>query len=718
MRFQFLKNLSLSETRPLEHPPWSYEVNRPDFDTKEEFRNWCNIPTTNHLFYSLCEGADPGRRISDVENPPRLMHGFIADYDANPDMEKVRAYIQKRSVTTRPVMLSRTFSQGLRAVWLFEEPVKVDCPELAEAFMRQLGKDLKVENLAPGFDHASFKFSQYYEVGSDWEEVEGGMEMPRELTLGMMVSASRTAKLPMESRYAIPMEAVEAEVEARWPGRWVGEFVAGARGPLFWIDDGIDRIGCQVFPEGVVSYSTRSPESFLSWKKILGPGFVREFELKKETECTEGFFWDTNKYWSKENKEQWTPLGKEDLLLRFRDMGLSHRAAKGELMSEADEMMLAVQRLHRVDLAAPVVFDKREFIEYKGVRILNVSRVKPVAPSGDLDAADKCPWLREFLTRLWDPRAGNHGIPPHEFFFAWLKRFWESSLQGTPLPGQALIISGPVDKGKSLLGTVILPTIMGGTGADAGAYLVGSDKFNRDICAAGVWAIDDNKSAATKGDHMRFGEALKKLVAVPEVIYRPMRTDPVGIPWAGRIVLTCNDDSESLAAIPNLDNNILDKLLLFKVDKNWRADFGDYGSMHRKLRAEIPHFLQWLSDKEVPAGILAGASGRYGVNPYHHPELLADARNMNPSHRVTEILDLWVMDGVKTNRTPWSGTSTELMAELYGNPVIKDLVRDQNPIRLGVLLSKIDYYKPMRSTRIKGKTRYFFEFREELLIED
>ena len=54
------------------------------------------------------------------------------------------------------------------------------------------------------------------------------------------------------------MDVLESEIQKRFPNRWVGEFDIGSRGPLFWIDDGIDREGCQIVEDGVVCYSDRA----------------------------------------------------------------------------------------------------------------------------------------------------------------------------------------------------------------------------------------------------------------------------------------------------------------------------------------------------------------------------------------------------------------------------------------------------------------------------
>ena len=63
------------------------------------------------------------------------------------------------------------------------------------------------------------------------------------------------SKPPETSDTTIPISVIAEEVESRFPNRWFGEFEVGARGPLFWIDDGINRDGCQVVEDGIVCYS-------------------------------------------------------------------------------------------------------------------------------------------------------------------------------------------------------------------------------------------------------------------------------------------------------------------------------------------------------------------------------------------------------------------------------------------------------------------------------
>ena len=77
MRFFSLPNLSsqdITEADPR-------EVKRLDFETKEEFRAWCNDIKTNHCFYSHTEALTPSLRVT-VSNTPFYLHGFTADYDS------------------------------------------------------------------------------------------------------------------------------------------------------------------------------------------------------------------------------------------------------------------------------------------------------------------------------------------------------------------------------------------------------------------------------------------------------------------------------------------------------------------------------------------------------------------------------------------------------------------------------------------------------------
>src|SRR5204863_5293707 len=80
MKFFALKNLSSLEVTQVDPPKMSPAA---DFPTdKAEYDQWKSLPTTEHYFYSACEGLTPSLRVT-VENPPKLLYGFVCEFDAD-----------------------------------------------------------------------------------------------------------------------------------------------------------------------------------------------------------------------------------------------------------------------------------------------------------------------------------------------------------------------------------------------------------------------------------------------------------------------------------------------------------------------------------------------------------------------------------------------------------------------------------------------------------
>src|SRR6266850_539626 len=76
--------INLTERSVKPGNPWEFtptetltEQIRKDKQSRQE---WYQSVSTQHCFYTVVEGANPNQRIS-KDNPPRLIHGFAADYD-------------------------------------------------------------------------------------------------------------------------------------------------------------------------------------------------------------------------------------------------------------------------------------------------------------------------------------------------------------------------------------------------------------------------------------------------------------------------------------------------------------------------------------------------------------------------------------------------------------------------------------------------------------
>ena len=64
-----------------------------------------------------------------------------------------------------------------------------------------------------------------------------------------------------------------------------------------------------------------------------------------------------------------------------------------------------------------------------------------------------------------------------------MKRFYEAVLERKFSQGQALILVGSTNKGKSLLSNRVISALVGGF-ADASDYLSGQTNFNKDLASS------------------------------------------------------------------------------------------------------------------------------------------------------------------------------------------------------------------------------------------
>ena len=115
-----------------------------------------------------------------------------------------------------------------------------------------------------------------------------------------------------------------------------------------------------------------------------------------------------------------------------------------------------------------------------------------------------------------------------------------------------------------------------------------------------------------------------------------MWSEPVDIERRGRIVLTTNTDADSLAILPNLDGTILDKLMIVKMsDKHvpWFHQMSK-NQIEGIIAKELPHALHWLAYHFIPPKrVVEGASGRFGINTYHHPDIISISKDLSSMQR-------------------------------------------------------------------------------------
>jgi len=684
---------------------------RPLAMSKEDFRTECAQVTTQGHFISVWEGYNPTARINSG-NPPKYLHGIIADYDSINAMKELQAL--PTSTGHLPSWIIETFTPGkCRAIWVFENPVLVTNPFVAEGFVKELNKKLKISEALPGFDKSSFKDTQYFELGFGMHAVQGSTPVPDTLLAQCMMEGGLSAKIDSGSDPEIPMDKIAEEVERQFPGRWVGTFEEGRRGPLFWINDGISRDGCAVATNGMICYSDRAASNFMPWRAVLGAKFVDEYETQKVGRAAEMYYTDGRAFWTNYASPEWSDHQTETVKRHLREAGCSDKIRRGQNNSEVNKVLVYIENNRRVAAAVPMLFVEDEVVYYEGKRYLNTSTKKVMQPADSGDPKD-FPWIYDYFMNGFDGQ--QDGIPAHEFLLGWAKRLYVSSLLGNPQQGQCLIIAGEAHLGKTFSSKCLFGAMMGGSIA-ADDILLQKTKFNSQAAECAIWRCDD---AISEGDYKTkqvLAGSLKAMAANPTVLYHPKFVNPTELPFKGRVILTCNVDPESLKILPFLDGTIKDKLMLFRMSKTYKPHFFKTNTENeQRVLNELPFFLKFLTDYQVHPDVIDHANPRFEIKSFHHAELVAEANSEQRESILAEVIATAMVSQRSTTKKgeklKLSATGLVELLEAAGQG--RTIQQLGGAVHIGKMLKKVIEQKlsshltepPYKSM---GVTRYIFD---------
>lgn len=678
-------------------------VARPQFKDKESYRRWCSSKDTDHAFLSAAEGMQPGVRVS-ASNPPAQVHGLVGEFDAElpPDwLERLG------KAAIRPEWACRTFSGNGRAYWPFESPLTFCNRKLHDHFCAIAWAEINANRLLPGFDTGeSSDPAKYFEVGTDWSRV--GDALPAALVNGWVARACAKVDWSKEGP-RVPLDKLREECARRWPSRWPGgweQLAFGARGVRFWADG--DAQSVLATEAGCVCFTGDTP--FMSWSAILGADWVRRATDSTLGEAIDGIYYDagTSKYASNGSTVGWLLLGVEDCRRRLAERGLSTTCPKGQTISEADRALLAIQKTRSVDGCFAAFFRPEEVVAVNQRRFLNTSRLSLFAPHPEPHPdPDGCSWLMEFLDLLFDDQ-----LP---YYIAWLAHYYRSCLAGRPIRGLSLFIAGPPNCGKTFLNNAIHRQIFGAAG-EATRFLTGEDQFNSGLFACPIWTVDDAVASTDARTSSRFSQVVKAITANDEFVMRGMYREGVRMPWTGRLIVTMNGDPESLRLMPSTELSLMDKIMLLKGN----STFSDFPS-DESVAEELPHFCAYLRDLTKDPSIWVG--GRFGIMPYHQPELLDAAIQSQDTTAALNLIERWAahyfsQEGAGADREEWAGTPTDLLAEFNTVEAIKDLAGRLTPnaVHMGRYLNKIINRgaKDVTLKRAPGTGRRLYHIRKGL----
>ena len=121
------------------------------------------------------------------------------------------------------------------------------------------------------------------------------------------------------------------------------------------------------------------------------------------------------------------------------------------------------------------------------------------------------------------------------------------------------------------------------------------------------------------------------------------------------------------------------------------------------VRAEIPHFLHFIENYEIPEDL---RESRFGVKAYQHPELVEILKEMTHENRLMALMEIIVIP----ENGSWKGTLEELETALFEDSTFKRQIEKllYYPTALLTYIRRLQKSMPERVKHFKsnGKTMW------------
>lgn len=588
--------------------------------TKADRREFLKRASTAWPCLTLTEGVNPALRISG-DNPPQLLHGFTADYDhVGKSFTNTELVDLANRCAYPPAAAGPSLSgDGVHAIWLFKEPIPVlGNAEYARKVMRVCYSKLRVGNYMQGFDEAFKNPDRLLSIDPENFGWLAATPAVVDEVSTRMWAASVTADFRFEGP-TLDLDKVHEKINQLFPGRWVGPFSVGARGPRFWDATATDATAAVITSSGIVYFSDGG--GFKPWGSILGSDVTSKLSAESLGELTKPWYYDVSK---KEYVLEDTTTG--DYRAKNRTQTLDRLELSG-LDDDLDRKRALVYVEDHKSVIAVVTLanQRRGLLKQGGLTYINATQTKPIAPS-----TGQCDFIQGLMRAMFPDGQ-------LDFFLSWLKDSLQCVLDAEPSYSQAVFLAGDVESGKSLLQYRVLTPLFGGKYGDPMPHLLGESGFNSELADAGHWLVSDQEGARNASQRASFTQKVKAVTANPSMSVHAKFATPVTLFTNARLTFSFNTTSECLAVIPRLGSDILGKMMLFSIPTHGYFAGHDKRHIESAIAAELPAFAHWLlNDYVVPDA--ARSTGRYRTKSYHCPALMSIAKAAQDS---SEVLD-WV----------------------------------------------------------------------------
>ena len=341
-------------------------------------------------------------------------------------------------------------------------------------------------------------------------------------------------------------------------------------------------------------------------------------------------------YWIEDAAAKWIKINETSAKLWIKTHGFSDQKTDG--VSQAEKCLLDIQARQNVVYSGPLAGYQAGHYQINNNSVLVTETPRLVVP-----APGEWPTIRAVLEGLFG--LDNHRQLDH--LYGWLKLGIEAVYSGTGSPGQALVMAGPVNSGKSLTQNLIT-AIFGGRSAKPYLFMTGGTPFNADLFRAEHLMIEDDAEHITTEKRRHFAAHIKSICVNRDQHCHGKNKEALTLTPIWRISISLNDEPQRILVLPNLDEDVADKMIILKAQACSMPMPTDTPAERKafweRLVKELPHFVHFLQHWEIPADL---QSSRFGITHFHHPDIAALLFKASPENRLMEMIDQSLFSGCR-----------------------------------------------------------------------
>jgi hypothetical protein len=382
---------------------------------------------------------------------------------------------------------------------------------------------------------------------------------------------------------------------------------------------------------------------------------LQDSSIDQERAIYWGLIYDAaqSKLWQPNSDDNWMAVNESQAkrVLKFYRKDALEKLDYDDKSAAVNAALSDVITCGNVDYAGPIAgWPKGVYYSASGQRMLVTVSPKMVEPK-------QGSW--NTIKTLISQQLGEEQLT---YFLGWMKWAHESLTNHTLDPGQLLVLAGPRDCGKTFLQEFVITPILGGRSANPYQYMVGKTDFNSDLCRAEHLMMSDDNPLTDHTSRRNFGAQIKQILTTPTQRLHSKGKDAVMVKPFWRFSISVNDEPEFLMVLPPLDDSMMDKMMLFHVN---RPDCLPQTPAERapflaQVSAELPAFVWHLANEfEIPKNL---ESGRFGIKEYHNPTLAESITELSTERHLLQLIDEHIFGIPGTEE--WEGTASDLLARL------------------------------------------------------